>query len=73
MGITRHTTIGHGSQFELIAGRLRQESEPQLREPLPQRWVDLILELDARERRTTEELQRQRPATTSDEDAERRR
>jgi hypothetical protein len=40
--------------LELIARRLRVDCEDVAREPLPERWVDLIKYLDEQERRSKE-------------------
>ena len=47
MGVTRRPD----HSLSLIAKTLRDESEAIAQEPLPERWVDLILYLDAQERR----------------------
>ena len=46
MSALRATKAGLDSTLELIAKRLRGESEEAAREQLPQRWVDLIRYLD---------------------------
>jgi hypothetical protein len=40
--------------LELIARRLRADCDDVAREPLPERWVDLIKYLDEQERRSKE-------------------
>ena len=50
MGLMHPAKAGLGSTLELIAKRLRTTSEGVAREPLPERWVDLIKYLDERER-----------------------
>jgi hypothetical protein len=45
---------GLGSALELIARRLRVDCDDVAREPLPERWVDLIKYLDEQERRSKE-------------------
>jgi hypothetical protein len=50
MSALRATKAGLDSTLELIAKRLRGESEEAAREQLPQRWVDLIRYLDEQER-----------------------
>ena len=52
MGVMRHTVIRCDKTLGLIAKRLREDSEQVTHEPLPTRWVDLILHLDEQERRT---------------------
>jgi len=54
MGMIHPAKIGLGSALELIARRLRADSEDVAREPLPERWVDLIKYLDEQERRSSE-------------------
>jgi hypothetical protein len=39
---------------------LHERLDPGLYEPLPERWVDLILQLNSRERRAAEARQRER-------------
>jgi len=50
MGAIHPAKTELGSTLELIAKRLRTASEDVAREPLPERWVDLIKYLDERER-----------------------
>ena len=49
---TRRSEVGYDKTFGLIAKRFREDSEQVTREPLPTRWVDLILHLEEQERRT---------------------
>jgi hypothetical protein len=51
MGVMRHTEIRCDKTLGLIAKRLREDSEQVTHEPLPTRWVDLILHLDELERK----------------------
>jgi hypothetical protein len=48
MGDTRRRDVRSDNLF--IAKRLREDSEHVAREPLPERWVDLIHHLDEQER-----------------------
>ena len=50
MGILQTSKAGLDSTFGLIAKRLRGESEEAAREPLPERWVELIRRLNEQER-----------------------
>jgi hypothetical protein len=54
-------------QFDRIGRALRNETEELVREPLPKRWVDLILYLDEQERRRLKPepfgVPRQRPSS----------
>ena len=50
---TRRSEVGYDKTLGLIAKRLREDSEQATREPLPTRWVDLILHLDEQERSST--------------------
>ena len=52
MGVMRHLEVGYDKTLGLVAKRLREDSEQVTQEPLPTRWVDLILHLDEQERRT---------------------
>ena len=52
MGVMRHSEVGYDKTLGLVAKRLREDSEQVTHEPLPTRWVDLILHLDEQERRT---------------------
>jgi hypothetical protein len=52
MGVMRHSEVGYDKTLGLVAKRLREDSEQVTQEPLPTRWVDLILHLDEQERRT---------------------
>ena len=66
MGILQTSKAGLDSALGLIAKRLRSESEEAAREPLPERWVELIQHLNeverARERvHHTEAKGRERP------------
>ena len=54
MGTIHPAKTELGSTLELIARRLRTASEDVAREPLPERWVDLIKYLDEQERRSKE-------------------
>ena len=54
MGMIHPAKTGLGSALELIARRLRADSDDVAREPLPERWVDLIKYLDEQERRSSE-------------------
>ena len=52
MGVMRHSEVGYEKTLGLVAKRLREDSEQVTQEPLPTRWVDLILHLDEQERRS---------------------
>ena len=52
MGVMRHSEVGYEKTLGLIAKRLREDSEEVTQDPLPTRWVDLILHLDEQERRS---------------------
>ena len=52
MGVMLHSEVGYEKTLGLIAKRLREDSEQVTQEPLPTRWVDLILHLDEQERRS---------------------
>ena len=52
MGVMRHSEVACEKTLGLIAKRLREDSEQLTQDPLPTRWVDLILHLDEQERRT---------------------
>ena len=60
MGILQTSKAGLDSAFGLIAKRLRRESEEAPREPLPERWVELIRHLNEQER-TRERVQQSEP------------
>jgi hypothetical protein len=47
---TRRSEVGYDQTLGLIVERFREDSEQVTREPLPTRWVELILHLDERER-----------------------
>ena len=51
MGWTHRSEIVHDQTFGLIAIRFREDSAHITREPLPARWVDLILYLDEQEQK----------------------
>ena len=51
MGEMRRSKAGYDSSLGTIAKRLRGEDEHITREPLPERWVDLINYLDEQERK----------------------
>jgi hypothetical protein len=53
MGVMRHSEIGYDKTLGLVAKRFREDNEQLTQEPLPTRWVDLILHLDEQERRTS--------------------
>ena len=48
---TRPFKVGLDATLRLIAKRLRDDGESVTHEELPQRWVDLILYLEEKERR----------------------
>ena len=48
---TRPSKVVLASALELIAKRLRDDGESVTHEELPERWVDLILHLEEKERR----------------------
>ena len=58
MGVLRRSEAGYDQTFSLIAKRLREDGEQVTQEPMPTRWVDLILYLDEQERKTRERAQR---------------
>ena len=60
MGAIHPARTALGSTLELIAKRLRADSDDVAREPLPERWVDLIKYLDEQERRTSVRMQQAR-------------
>jgi hypothetical protein len=57
MGVMRPAKTGLGSALQLIAKRLRTDGEGAAREPLPERWIDLIKYLDAQERCSSERME----------------
>jgi hypothetical protein len=57
MGILGTSKAGLDSTLGLIAKRLRCEREDATREPLPERWIELIHHLNEQERA------RERPAS----------
>ena len=57
MGVMRHSEVAYEKTLGLIAKRLREDGEQVTQDPLPTRWVDLILHLDEQERRTCAGLQ----------------
>jgi hypothetical protein len=57
MGVMRPAKTAFGSALGLIAKRLRTDGEGVAREPLPERWIDLIKYLDAQERRSSERME----------------
>jgi hypothetical protein len=46
---TRRSEVGYDQTLGLIVERFREDSEQVTREPLPTRWVELILHLDEQE------------------------
>ena len=52
MGVKRHSEVAYEKTLGLITKTLREDSEQVTQDPLPKRWVDLILHLDEQERRT---------------------
>jgi hypothetical protein len=62
IGILQTSKAGLNTTFALIAKRLRGEVDIS-REPLPERWVELIRRLDAQEmlRATSERGERKNP------------
>ena len=50
MGVMRHSEVAYEKTLGLISKRLREDSEQVTQDPLPTRWVDLILYLDEQER-----------------------
>jgi len=48
----RHSEVGYDKTLGLIAKRLREDSSQVTREPLPTRWLELILHLDEQEGNT---------------------
>ena len=52
MGVMRHSEVAYEKTLGLIAKRLREDGEQVTQDPLPTRWVDLILHLDEQERRS---------------------
>lgn len=50
MGGTHRSGVGYDQIFGLLARRFREDNEDITREPLPTRWVELILHLDEQER-----------------------
>src|SRR5438477_11343652 len=57
MGVLRRSESGYDQMFSLIAKRLREDGEQVTQEPIPTRWIDLILYLDEQERKTRERAQ----------------
>ena len=51
MGEVRWSKAGYDNSLDMIAKGLRGEAEDFAREPLPERWVDLIRYLDEKEKR----------------------
>ena len=49
MEVMRRTTVGIDSSLDLIAKRMRSDSEHLTHEALPARWVDLIHHLNEQE------------------------
>jgi hypothetical protein len=52
MGVMRHPEVAYEKTLGLIAKRLREDSQQITQDPLPTRWVDLVLHLDKGERRS---------------------
>ena len=52
MGVMRHSEVAYEKTLGLLVKRLREDSEQVTQDPLPTRWVDLILHLDEQERRS---------------------
>ena len=52
MGVKCHSEVAYEKTLGLIAKTLREDSGQVTQEPLPTRWVDLILHLDEQERRS---------------------
>jgi hypothetical protein len=64
MSVLRAPKVGLDSALGLIAKRLRGESEQATREPLPERWVELIKQLNEQERERVQNAEpkgRERP------------
>ena len=57
MGVMRHSEVAYEKTLGLIAKTLREDSEQVTQDPLPKRWVDLILHLDEQERRSRADSQ----------------
>jgi hypothetical protein len=49
MGVMRHSEVAYEKTLGLLVKRLREDSEQVTQDPLPTRWVDLILHLDEQE------------------------
>ena len=54
MGVIRRSKTGYDSSLGMIAEGLRADGKDIAREPLPERWVDLINYLDEQERKRSE-------------------
>ena len=54
MGLMRPTKVDLDGVIDLIAERLRHDSEPIVRQALPTRWVELIHFLDEQDRHSGE-------------------
>jgi hypothetical protein len=54
------------------AKRLRADSDDVAREPLPERWIDLIKYLDEQERRSRERMEQARRGTENSPGARRK-
>lgn len=72
MGAIHPAKTALGSTLELIAKRLRTASEDVAREPLPERWVDLIKFLDEQERRSRERTEQARRGIENPREARRK-
>ncbi len=72
MGAIHPAKAELGSTLELIAKRLRTASEDVAREPLPERWVDLIKYLDEQERRSRERMEQACRGTENPREARRK-
>jgi len=72
MGAIHPAKTGLGSTLELIAKRLRADSEDVAREPLPERWLDLIKYLDEQERCSHERTEQARRGTENPSGARRK-
>ena len=52
MGVMRHSEVAYEKTLGLLVKRLREDGGQVTQDPLPTRWVDLILHLDEQEHRT---------------------
>ena len=54
MGVMRRSKAGYDESLAMIAKGLRAQDADIAREPLPERWIDLIKYLDEQDRKRSE-------------------